>query len=195
VDDVTLATYEARAQTYRDLGGVQRPALRSFLDRVAAVVGDGSILELGTGPGFDAALLEARGCRVTRTDGAYSFVEMLQSAGHEARRLDVRTDAFGDGFDAVLAQAVLLHLTRDEYSHALVRARDAVVQNGLLAVTLKEGDGSAWSEAKLDLPRYFTFWRAAEVSEALAGAGWSVIWIDHVMGATEPWLYVLAHAV
>jgi protein-L-isoaspartate O-methyltransferase len=38
-------------------------------------VGRGHILELGSGPGWDAAYLERRGVQVTRSDATRAFVE------------------------------------------------------------------------------------------------------------------------
>jgi hypothetical protein len=48
----------------------------------------------------------------------------------------------------------------------LQRTRRSVVNDGVLAFTVKEGDGAAWSDAKLGLPRHFTYWRAQAVREA-----------------------------
>jgi len=59
--------------------------------------------------------------RVLRTDGAPAFVQMLQAAGHQTRLLDVRVDDFGGPYDAVLADAVLLHLTREQFVDVLQR--------------------------------------------------------------------------
>lgn len=67
-----------------------------------------------------------------------------------------------------------------------------VCDRGVLAFTVKEGDGEGWSEAKLDLPRFFTYWREPAARTALECAGWAVLSIDHVAGRHEPWLYVLA---
>jgi protein-L-isoaspartate O-methyltransferase len=47
----------------------------AYLDRVAGLVGRGHILELGSGPGWDAAYLERRGVQVTRSDATRPFVE------------------------------------------------------------------------------------------------------------------------
>ncbi len=65
---------------------------------------------------------------------------------------------------------------------------------GVLAFTVKEGDGAAWSDAKLGLPRHFTYWRAPAVRGTLTRTGWTEIKFDHVAGRIEPWLYVLARA-
>jgi len=192
--DTTLASYEAAAAVYRENSSPSE-AMTAFLDRVVATVGVGKrLLELGSGHGWDAAYLEARGLLVTRTDGATAFVEMMRADGHIAHVLDVRHDDFGGPYDAVLADAVLLHLSRAEFAGAIGRAHDAVVAGGVLALTLKVGDGEAWSTAKLGLPRFFTYWREPAVRALLEAAGWIVDSIDHVDGHTEPWIYVLAHS-
>ena len=53
-------------------------------------------------------------------------------------------------------------------------------------------DGEAWSNAKLDLPRHFTYWREPAVRTVLDRTGWHLESIDHVEGRTEPWLHVIA---
>jgi hypothetical protein len=93
--DVTLASYEAAADKW--LASSTKPGddMLAFLDQFAELISAGTVLELGSGPGWDAAHLETRGLRVVRTDGTQAFVERLRRAGHAARRLDVRTDDFG----------------------------------------------------------------------------------------------------
>ena len=190
--DITLRSYQAAAQRYLDFSAAPAAALSSFLDRFADAVGPVPVLEIGSGPGLDAAYLEERGLHVSRTDATPAFVEMMRTAGHEAHLLDIRTDDLGGPWKAILAQAVLLHLDREQFTNALQRLRFAVVPGGTLAVTLKEGDGDLWSNAKLDLPRHFTYWREQPLRDALTQTGWSVVSLDHISGRLEPWLYVIA---
>lgn len=191
-EDVTLQTYEANAERYVRASQGPRGQLLAFLDSFADLVGAGSVLELGTGPGWDADHLERRGLQVMRTDGAKSMVDLLRSQGHGARVLDIRKDDFGGPFDGLLANAVLLHLSRDEFVQALSRARGALCSGGVFGFTLKEGDSDAWSHAKLDLPRHFTYWRAAQVRDALETTGWQIRSLEQVSGRLDDWLYVLA---
>lgn len=192
--DVTLDSYDAAAHVYLEQSVPPGPAVTAYLDAVAGLVGSGTVLELGSGPGWDADYLESRGPRVLRTDGAPAFVQMLQATGHGARLLDVRVDDFGGPYDAVLADAVLLHLTREQFVDVLQRARQAVASGGVLAMTLKEGDGQAWTETKLARPRHFTYWRGPAVRAALLDTGWQVLSLEHVAGRVEPWLFVIARA-
>jgi SAM-dependent methyltransferase len=192
--DVTIATYQATAQDYADQ--TQRPseAVVRFYDALAELVGGGRVLEVGSGPGRAAGYLEERGVPVERTDATAAFVEMQQAAGYPARLLDVRTDDLGGPYAAVLADAVLLHLDRAQFADVLARARNAVDDAGILALTLKEGDGAGWTTAKLGRPRHYTYWREPGLREALTRAGWTVISLDHVQGRVDPWLYLLARA-
>lgn len=196
LDRLTLDTYEQAAERYR-AGRTQtvQPELHALLDELAArLPAGGRVLELGSGPGIEARALEERGLTVRRTDGAQAFVAMLRADGYPADRLDVRVDPLGGPYDAVLADAVLLHLTRDEFADALRRARRAVRARGLLAVTLKEGDGEEVTTERLDLPRRFTYWREPAVREVLARTGWHPLRVDTVPGPRNVWLYVIARA-
>jgi SAM-dependent methyltransferase len=194
-NDATLAAYQAAADRYIERSTPPPPAMRAYLDRVAGLVGHGHVLELGSGPGWDAAYLEQRGVRVTRSDGTPAFVDRLRAAGYEARLLDARSDDFGGPYDAVLANAVLLHLSRDQVRDALHRARQAVNLRGLLAVTLKEGDGERWTSVKLDRPRHFTYWREPSLRRVLEDTGWRVTFLVHVDGPNDKWLHVMGCAI
>ncbi len=191
--DTTLATYQTAARRYLDTF-TPLPALVTFLDRFAELVGDGTVLELGSGSGWGARYLEDRGLTVIRTDATQAFIDVMLADGHQAKLLDIRTDDLGGPYAAVLADAVLLHLNRNQFTDVITRARGAVVPGGVFAFTVKEGDGSAWTQTKLDLPRHFTYWREAPLLEILDRSGWSVASLDHIRGRTEPWLYVLARA-
>jgi SAM-dependent methyltransferase len=190
--EITLRSYQAAARRYLDGSPEPRAELLSFLDRFADAVGTGRVLEIGSGAGAEATYLEQHGLTVARSDATPAFVEMMRAAGNEASLIDVRSDDLGGPWDAVLAHAVLLHLDREQFTDALERIHRATVPGGVMGITLKEGDGDAWSEAKLGLPRFFTYWREEPLRRALAQAGWSVVALDHVAGRLEPWLFVIA---
>lgn len=192
--DITIASYDASADVYAAQTSSTSPVRVAWFDRVVDAIGTGHVLELGSGPGWDAIELEGRGLRVSRTDATPAFLAMLRAAGHDARHLDVRTDDLGGPYDGVFADAVLLHLDRTQFADLLARARAAVVDGGVLAFTIKEGDGDEWHERKLGLPRHFTYWREPAVREVLGATGWDVVALEHVKGASEPWLYVIARA-
>jgi len=188
----TLRTYERAAQLYRERSA--RTALDDGLvELVTAHAPAGArVLEIGSGPGFDAAVLEHRGFSVRRTDATAAFVEMLRAQGHQADLLDIRTDDVGGPYDVVFAQAVLLHIDRVELAGVLARLAAAVRPGGLLAISLKEGDGEEWSSHKVELPRHFVYWREEPLRAVLSEAGWVPFVVEHLATPHEPWLVSLS---
>jgi len=190
--DRTLRAYERGADRYLATTST-RPS--PLVERLAARLPTGAeILELGSGPGRDASALESRGFRVHRTDGSDSFVRLLRAAGHPARRLDVRAADYDVRVDAVFASAVLLHVARDEMEKVLATARSATRSGGLLAADLKRGEGEAWSTAKLDDARHFTYWTEEPLREVLVRAAWTPLIVEETTppGAAERWITIIA---
>ncbi len=196
----TIAAYEADADRYAEAraGEPGAEVIRLYDDFAAALPAGAEVLEVGSGPGRDAEALEARGLRVRRTDVTPAFVERLRRQGYDAVVLDPLHDALGGPYDGVLADAVLLHLSRDECVEVLRRLRGATRDGGALALTLKEGQGSGWStHGAVRAPRHFTYWRPEELREALTGAGWVVTRLDVLPGGSmtpQRWLHALATA-
>lgn len=200
----TRAVYSQGAEAYA--GGTQAATDRvlATLDDLAARLGAGArVLEIGSGGGRDALLLEERGLSVRRTDVAPGFVERLRAAGHDADVLDpltspdnVLADAARDGapYDGVWANACLLHVQRDDLPTVLARLHGVVRPGGVLRLSLKEGDGGGFSShGSIDSPRWFTYWRPPALVDVLDGAGWDVVDTGDGDGLRgERWLMVAA---
>ena len=194
-NDETLRTYEQAAARYAERTVRADDEPDDLVPLVAAHAPPGAeVLEVGSGPGHDATRLEALGFQVRRSDATRAFVEMQRAEGHEIDVLDVRTDDLGGPYDVVFAHAVLLHIDRVDLPGVLVRLHDAVRRGGLLAMSLKEGDGEEWSSHKLELPRHFTYWREGPLRAALQGAGWEPVVLERVRwpDAHGPWLLSLS---
>jgi SAM-dependent methyltransferase len=190
---VTLSSYEQAADRYiAATSSRPREQELAFFGRLAARIGAGGrVLELGSGPGRDATMLESLGLIVDRTDAAQSFVGLLTADGFEARQLNAIDDELGGPYDAVFANAVFLHFSREELAAVVDKIRDALVAGGVLAFSVKEGDGEAWSSGKLDAPRHFTYWREQPLRQLFESGGWRVESLEQVPGV-ETWLYVMA---
>lgn len=185
---VTLDAYEHRADSFRNSIPKEPNAdLIGLVDK--ALPSGGTLLELGSGTGRDAAELERRGHQVRRTDATLAFVEMMRNDGFKADHLNALTDDYGGPYDLVFADAVLLHFTPDQLTHVLTKSAEAAP---LLAFTTREGEGIEWSTRYLDLPRQFTLWQEAPLRALLAGTGWQVQHLNHGEHGSSQWFHVLA---
>ena len=193
VNDATLRAYEMAADVYAAkslavVNGVLAALLDAFIELVWPAA---TVLELGSGTGRDADALEQRGARVVRTDAASSFVDRLRERGHDAALVNVLTDELGGPYDGIFANAVLLHVPREDMSAVLDRMFRAVAAGGALGFTLKVGEGDAWSDEKLGLPRFFAYWTAADVRRLIDSSPWQLVVLDEVSTGPTKWLHVL----
>jgi len=166
--------------------------MKDWVDKVLGFVPEyGRVLELGSGYGRDAAYMESRGFEVLRTDAAKGFVDLLRSQGHRAEKLNALTDNFGQSYDLVFAHAVFLHFKPDELKLVLKKVFDCLKPDGLLAFSVKEGEGDGWVDDYLGGPRYFYFWQAPELEKITSECGFSIIDITKRTGTRDnKWLHV-----
>jgi hypothetical protein len=108
----TIAAYEDYAPQYNMLvSPTPSPDEEAGLHRLEAIVGPGgSVLEIGSGPGYDADYLESRGLLVRRTDATSRFLRLQAERGRHGELVNVLTDELGGPYDGVLAHCVLIHI-------------------------------------------------------------------------------------
>ena len=107
---------------------------------------------------------------------------MMRADGLE---LNALTDDLGGPWDTVVAFAVFLHFSPEELAGVLARARRGIRDGGVLAFTVKEGDGSGWSDHKLGIARHFTYWRPEPLRQAVEAQGWRVASMERRRGRLD----------
>lgn len=185
----TLLAYEAAADAYVHAQEPPSPELLSFMSMFAAhFPSGGAVLEIGSATGHDAAVLEACGLSVQRTDAAVAFVTRLNGQGLSAKVLNVLTDDLAGPWDGIYANAVFLHLSVAQLQFVLERAATAVRPGGTLGFTVKEGDGDAWTTTKLGRPRYFNYWREPALRALVGDSPWELTALRRYAGRKDDWL-------
>ena len=194
----TVRAYDLDAEAYAGRTQVS-DGVRADIEELAAVLGAGAqVLEIGSGGGRDALLMEALGLRVRRTDITAGFVALLREQGHACDLLDPLVDDLSspDGpYDGVWANASLLHVRRRDLPAVLRRLASVTRPGGVLRISVKEGDGEGWStHGTVRNPRHFTYWRATQLAEVVAGAGWSAVAVRSGLDGArgETWLELSA---
>lgn len=191
----TIESYNAHIQEYIDgTPHVASGVVKDWLDdSLADVPKDARILELGSAFGRDALYLSGLGYTVECTDATPAFVDLLRSKGFNAKVLNAITDELPQGLDFVLANAVLLHFTRDEASQVIEKVYGALEPNGTFAFTLKQGESEGWSEEKLGAPRFFCYWAEPQIREVLESTGFGDVEISGDKATTNAaWLQIVA---
>jgi SAM-dependent methyltransferase len=199
VTSETVRSYDRDAAAYVARTATVPDSVRAALERLADRLGpDARVLEIGSGGGRDARLMEQLGLVVRRTDVTPAFVALLREQGHACDPLDPLVDdlASPDGpYDAVWANASLLHVARDDLPTVLGRLAAVTRPGGLLLMSLKEGDGDCWStHGTISGPRHFTYWRAADAKAVVRAAGWVDVVVRQALGGDrgETWLELSA---
>lgn len=152
MDHDTLQFYRQNAEAYAQREITSRHArMTRFL---AQLVPGAKILELGCGAGGDSAEMLARGFDVRATDGSPELAAIA------AKRLGrpVETLLFQDikeveAYDAVWANACLLHVPREQLADVLTLIWRALKPGGYFYASFKEGD----ADGRDSLNRYYNY--------------------------------------
>ena len=194
----TIESYERIARAYADETAPDRsdPAqsiaegLRRLVD---AVPTGGTALEVGSGPGWDADVVESQGVTVRRTDITAAFIELQEERGKHVDRLDVISGDLGGPYDAVMALAVLHHVNRDRIPALLRKVADALHPGGVFLVAIREGDGERWETGDSGNPYFTVLWREPDFRDQLEDVGLMVRWSSRSEDSEEShWLAFLA---
>ncbi|WP_375688664.1 class I SAM-dependent methyltransferase [Pseudooceanicola sp. LIPI14-2-Ac024] len=196
-DDDTLRFYADTAETYvsSGKGGVSR----HLEDFVAALPPGAKVLELGCGGGRDARAMIAAGHDVDATDGTPEIAAKAEALiGRPVRVLRFEDLDATAAYDAVWANASLLHVPRAALPGVLARVHAALRPGGLHMASFKGGG----AEGRDRHGRYFNYLSADEILTAYRQSGaWEVEWLrEHVGGGYDPgvlgpWIAVLLRRV
>jgi 2-polyprenyl-3-methyl-5-hydroxy-6-metoxy-1,4-benzoquinol methylase len=185
----TVQSYQGFARQYDTLVDARRPphiedALRRL---VQCLPPGGSVLEIGSGPGRDADVVESLGAVVRRTDATPAFLDLMAERGKAAHLLNVVTDELGGPYDGVLAMAVLIHVDREHVDAVLRKIHAALKPAGAFLVSMRQGEGETGGN-------YHTvYWTRDGFAARLAEAGLAVAWEASSVGPDGgDWITFLA---
>jgi len=186
----SLVGYESCAVDYAATtapkpGAGDQPALVELLKLVAS---GSRLLEIGSGPGWDADWLEEKGLVVRRTDAAESFVRFQASRGRQAEHLDVIHDPLGGPYDGVVALYVLQHVERETLPSVFARIVAAIRDGGVFLLGLREGEGEGVEIGSKGNEYYVALWPRSEIVASLAALGLGLHWSHSFDGRDGRWL-------
>jgi SAM-dependent methyltransferase len=198
----TIATYNQIADIYHQRWS-DRSAIREHLTRfvdMMRVYGltDLPVVDVGCGPGFDSAFFRQSGLRAVGIDLSLAMMKAGRpSYGGEYIQADMRRLPIAAA-GGLWISASMLHVPRDQAPAVLEGFAAALAPGGLLYLSLKAGQGAAWTRESHGKPlaRYFVYWQPEELDLTLRAAGFQVVdgWLSPVNEATT-WLIRYARKV
>lgn len=161
--------YAENTDSYADF-----PGLKDDVDAfVAHFERSALILDLGAGPGRDSRYLAGLGFSVVAADLS---LEMLR-IGRSAKVAHVQADMVelpfrSNTFAGAWVCASLLHLPSSNHGQALMELLRVLAPGGLVAVSMKAGEGEGWADGRsIKRRRWFTLVDPTEFVMALASYG------------------------
>jgi len=190
----TIASYENCALEYAQSTrpGAGADDFRVLARFVEVVPADGVVLEIGSGPGWDADWLEAQGIRVRRTDACAAFIGIQAARGAPAELLDVVSDELGGPYSGVVARHVFQHIERARLPDVLTRIAAALIAGGVLQITLREGQGEWIERGSSGNTYYVAEWTRDELDSILGDLGFRECRWESSEDDDGRWLSVLA---
>lgn len=190
---INRAYYDEYADNFcrRTAALPMNPAYEPFLRQLPSCA---RILDAGCGPGRNAAAFRSYGYRVTAIDASPAMVRLAKRSGINARVMTFQQMTFNKQFDGIWACASVLHVPHAEISEVLNRFARALNPQGILYVSLKEGQ----SERIAEDGRFFSYFTLNKFSDSLTSCGlfkllkaWKMMGLDS-SGTMRTWLNFLA---
>jgi SAM-dependent methyltransferase len=189
----TVAGYDASAESYAaETDHAPTPDHVEALERLVASVGSGGrVLEVASGPGWDADRLEAMGLQIRRTDLSEGFIAFQRDRGRAADQLDLITGDLGGPWDGLVALYVIQRIGRELVDGVIGRIAEALRPGGTLLMSWQDGEGehtSVDAEGTYQVVR----WRESDMVDCLARHGLAVVWRSLFNGREADWITVIA---
>jgi len=132
------------------------------------------LIEIGTGPGLDAAAFLARGLEVSGVDLSVEHVRLCRQAGIDAQQASVQQLPYADdAFDAGWTMSTLLHVPDSEFDQAVREIRRVLAPGSPLAIGLWGGADSEGvrHDDEIHPPRFFSFRADSRLQQMLSQHG------------------------
>lgn len=170
-DQETLAVYDLKAEEYANLTATEAE-VKSLTAFVKDLPKNARVLDLGCGPGANAADMARLGCRVDAVDASAEMVaRAVKLDGVTAWQgffEDLDVEAVYDG---VWANFSLLHAPKFDMPAHLDRIRRALKPQGIFHIGMKLGSG----EKRDRIGRRYSYYEEGELAGLLNAAGFEVI--------------------
>jgi SAM-dependent methyltransferase len=135
------------------------------------------VLNLGSGSGRDALILQNEGLEVVCLDASHKMVEITRQFGFESHQAKFTEMSFpAQGFDGVWAYTSLIHVPPDEAAEAIWQLRTFLMPGGifLIGVILGERAEMVVRRSMPGAERYFKHYQRDEITKMVSSLGFKL---------------------
>lgn len=191
-DEITTKTYDEAASNYHSTHAGKLVAQEQLDEFMSLVNPPAKVLDIGTGPGYDANYLSTK-YSVTGIERSAKFFNI---AKYESPNVSMIHDEFlehdfiTEKFKGIWARDSIHHLNSEDIDKAFKKISDLLVEEGILYVIVREGEGEIIEKEKKtygELERFYHLFTAEELIDRAKNAGLSLVKLD-ITKRSHRWL-------
>jgi SAM-dependent methyltransferase len=162
---------------------------------------DATILDVGCGAGRKTRYISDKGYSISGVDFSEKMLEIARRENPESEFtvLDVyELDTLDKKYDAVFAQAVLLHIPKTRVPEVLRKMKNILKPNGLLYLAVKNIRDDAVEEKVVtendygyEYSRFFSYFGMDELKKYLTDLSFEIVWETKAEGPKRSWLQIV----
>lgn len=178
-EKTTKESYDKIVDDFVKMGRGLRP-MKEFKNFISRLKKGSLVLDLGCGPGLDSEMFSKEGFKVIGVDFSENMIESAKTRVESAefKVMNVKKLDFEDEFfDAVWANAILLHIFKKDIPLVLNEIFRVLKKGGVLFVSVKEGDGEILKpDARYGgVEKFWSFFQEDEIKNELKKAGFKIL--------------------
>ncbi|RME88894.1 MAG: methyltransferase domain-containing protein [Candidatus Hydrogenedentota bacterium] len=178
-DESTKQTYNQIAKEY-DAKNKNVTPIKANINRFLEKIEKGAkILDLGCGNGRDAAYFVKLGYKVIGIDFSDAMIKIAKQKTRKATFYNMQLTRLyfePNTFDAVWANASLLHLSRANFRKALQEIYVVLKENGILYISMKQHqETKEHVDTTYGQERYYLLWNRKELIAEIENANFQMI--------------------
>jgi cyclopropane fatty-acyl-phospholipid synthase-like methyltransferase len=137
-----------------------------------------TVLEIGSGGGIDAFLLQEAGYKVIASDYVEEFVNVIKEKGLDSILFDAKSDRLPSSVDCIYANAVFVHFSPEETSNFLTRMKEQLTNERLIFISIIKGKGYEKSARSRGFEREFYYYTPESLKNIFDDIGYNIVYLN-----------------
>ncbi len=176
--------YDKQAHHYQSKHSVRLVSQNQLDEFIDMVNPPAQVLDVGTGPGFDSKYLSEK-YSVTGIEISKRFAQMASYENPNAEIINadiVNYELPKETYKGIWARDSLHHIKENDLDNVFKKLADALVENGILYVIVREGDKEFTETEKKSygtIKRFYHLFTPDELTNRAEKAGLKLVKLDH----------------